>query len=143
MANGDMRPIEKIRVGDQVKSYDWYAIRPVDRPVTHISKSEPGGVCYSINGIKVTGRHRFATGYYKWKHADELQPGDIVLGPAGECVIVGTVEASLLTEPVFNLCVGTLERTANFYVGDPFGRTYLVHNGGGGGDGGGGAGAGK
>jgi hypothetical protein len=130
MADGELRPIEKIKVGDRARVMDWGALEEIDHEVTSTSKTEPGQssdtVLYTINGIRVTGMHRFAVGHQAWKRAHELVVGDIVLGPSGERRVIKTVEVGPITEPVFNLRVGTEERTANFFVAAPDGSLLLV-----------------
>ncbi len=122
MADGGRRSIEKIMAGDRVRVMDWDTLEETDHEVTSTSRTEPGQssdtALYTINGIRVTGMHRFATGHQAWKRAKDLEVGDLVLGPSGRRVIK-TVEVGPITEAVYNLRVGTEERTANFYVVDP------------------------
>ncbi len=100
------RPIESLKIGDQVLSQDPRTGRLSYQPVVAALHNDPAIVLHIKLGpdvIKVTGIHRFWKAGAGWVMARDLQPGDRLRTLAGlaevSAVLMGRVQ------PVFNLKV--------------------------------------
>jgi intein/homing endonuclease len=122
------RPIESIRPGDLVQSYDTLSGRPVIRPVLEVERRRtrrllrlrPGGG----EELRVTPGHYFGVPSAGWVRARELEAGDRLIAPDGAERSFSTGSPQLLPRAVtvYNLVV----REHNVYfVGRP---PVLVHS---------------
>ena len=122
MADGSLRPIESLAVGDEVRSFDFAASKLVTSRVSRVhSRRAPGYVLLNA-GLKVTEKHPFAVGPDTWKEAGLLQAGDKVIG--NSFTEIKSAERVTTSIDVFNLSV---DGTRTFYVTDGT-NVYLVHN---------------
>ncbi len=126
MADGSERPIEKVRVGDKVLSYDLTTHKVVAAEVTHTFVHAPALAHRTVivNGTLVaTPNHPFyANG--GWRPAGKLHPGDTLLRLGPESQVSPTQVRTLRFGP------GGM-RTFNIEVAgthDYFARDVLVHN---------------
>ncbi|RSS60534.1 hypothetical protein EF912_09720 [Streptomyces sp. WAC07061] len=133
MADGTMRAIEKIRIGDKVRatdpitgesgprSVDATIYTPDDRDFTRITLDA------SIGGgsLTATGNHPFWSAKTKaWKKAADLNPGDELRLPGGGRAPISRVSRWKDLQPAYNLTVNDL---STYYV--LAGSTpVLVHN---------------
>jgi hypothetical protein len=118
-----LRPIEQIKVGDQVLTQDPVSGALSYQPVLATVCSQPAellNISLSQESIKATGIDRFWKVGQGWVMARELRPGDL-LRSLGRVSPVKSVE-SAGSEPVFNLRV---MRAQSFFVGQ---RGTLVHD---------------
>jgi hypothetical protein len=118
------RPIESLKIGDQVLSQDTRTGRLSMQPVVAALHNEPAIVMHISLGpdvIKATGIHRFWKAGTGWVMARDLKPGDRLRTLAGlaevSAVLMGRVQ------PVFNLKV---QDGQTYFAG---GRNLLVHDG--------------
>jgi len=130
LADGGHRPIEQLRVGDQVLAGDPVTGRTAARPVTHLitGEGEKQLVDLTIDGrtLTATGEHPFyLPDRDRWVDAQDLQPGDRLSTPAGGRATVDAARHRTATAAVHNLTVAGLH---TYYVraGD---QAVLVHNG--------------
>jgi superfamily II DNA or RNA helicase len=131
----DGRPIETIKQGDLVRSYNHKIGRVEQRRVVRTFQSEPAALVtvYLSNGQRIvcTAGHPFYVGVAGYREAINLRRGDGVYGittsnALHHCAHVQSVESAMATPGtiVYNLEV---ERNHNYFVGgmlDP----VLVHN---------------
>jgi hypothetical protein len=122
MADGSSRPIERVLVGEWVRSYDPETrafVRTVVLETRHHAASETSGVLLRVNGgLRVTPNHPFFTPTGN-KRADALVLGDAIVSidargrpkPDG----VRTLEILRATEEVYDLVVGS---PGNYLVHD-------------------------
>ena len=123
MADGTMKPIEEITIGDSVKSYDFQRNKVTSNKVTALLKFQRTEHLI-INGIAVTRTHPFCTGKGEWKEAGMLQAGDVVIGENNTEIAIETIEKVKRDVTVYNL---TVDGTHNYFVSN--GKTnFLVHN---------------
>lgn len=92
MSNGTIKPIEQVKVGDDVLTFDTttrqFTVRPVPETFDHGPKEcievqfEPSvpGVLHLGTSIVCTPNHEFYTSNRGWVRADELTPDDDVIG---------------------------------------------------------------
>jgi Pretoxin HINT domain len=118
------RPIESIRVGDQVLSQDAASGALAFQPVVFLHHNPPGKTLrVSFSGgesVVCSVYHRFWRANLGWAMARELKPGD-VLRTLGGLARVARVEPDA-TQPLYNLDVA---KTRTFFAGS--GR-LLVHD---------------
>jgi hypothetical protein len=137
MADGTVKPIEKVKVGDEVTATDPTTGRTDRRKVTReivgsgdkalvevrIDVDGPSGARTAT--ITATDGHPFwVDDPGSWTDAGSLQPGDLLLAPDGSRVRVVAVAAYHARATVHNLTVDDLH---TYYVvaGD---QALLVHN---------------
>ena len=117
------KPIETIKVGDQVLAQNVTTGRLTYTPVVAVFHNKPA-VTYKVQAggetISATGIHRFWKAGHGWIMTRELKPGDQVRTLGGSAR-VATVETDA-TQPVFNLEVG---EGASYFVGR---AGLLVHD---------------
>ncbi|MBI3572837.1 MAG: hypothetical protein HY092_01400 [Candidatus Kerfeldbacteria bacterium] len=124
----DLIPIERIRVGDHVSSYDestgQTAVAPVMDILTHYN--EPFGQMVLADGttLNVTPVHRFyQPDRQTWTAVHDLRVGDVVqqgLGSAARSAVIRRLVFTGRQATVYNITVGT---THTYYVDG-----VLVHN---------------
>lgn len=133
MANGSLKPIELIGVGDEVLGarlpfvpndedraglYSWTAtdalfVSPQSSTVTWVMPPARFYRHFSVNGglMLVTPEHPiliFRNGTYRFLPALKLRVGDLVMSPAGERTRVDSIESVMCDEPYFNFsCDGS------------------------------------
>lgn len=117
------RPIESLRVGDQVLAQDTQTGALGYQPVVAVHHNKPAAtlrITLGAETIVATGIHRFWKAGKGWVMARDLKPGDAIrtLGGLAE---VATVEAASV-QPVFNLEVASGQ---SFFVGR---QGALVHD---------------
>ncbi len=122
MADGQMKPIQEIRPGNRVVSYDYKANRYAVSEVIHIESTYVPSYLI-INNLKVSEHHPFAVGHDQWKEAGELQVGDRIVGLNADNIVAEIIRVEQPIE-VYGLSVSSYR---NYYVfnGESF---YLVHN---------------
>ena len=76
--------------------------------------------------IRCTPKHPFYVRDKGWTSACDLQPGDLLMTPAGDCVPVDRTEDRGEVEPVYNLHVADCH--TYFVTGADGGPAILVHN---------------
>ncbi len=145
MADGSTMPIEEVKEGGMVSSFNTDSKKIVENKVAKlIIHDEPKGGYILVNNIlKVTGEHPlYING--EWIEADNLKQGDKLLNQSGEEIEVESVEhKDEYLDKVYNLEIEEVEH--NYFA-----EGILVHNkvvpcavdacwGGGGPPGGGGA----
>lgn len=118
-----LKPIEVVKVGDQVLAQNVTTGRLMFTPVVAVFHNKPTATCKVQAGDKMvvaTGIHRFWKANHGWVMVRELKPGDMVrtIGGTARIASVETDE----TQPVFNLEVGD---GASFFVGR---SGVLVHD---------------
>jgi hypothetical protein len=122
MGDGSQKPIESLKVGDEVRSYDFKADKVVTSRVSKMHQQQVPGYMVLNDGLKVTATHPFATGPDSWKRAGLLKAGDKVIG--NSFTEIKKVEKVVTPTEVFNL---TVDGTHTFYVTDGT-SVFLVHN---------------
>lgn len=119
MADGTTKPIEEVRVGDKVKSYDVEADAFTEGVVTKTFQHDAEEYL-DIDGLIVTGEHPIWTDGGGWKHARDITEGDAFLNDKDEIKIVRRIIVVLDPIEVYNLEV---EGQHNYFAGG-----VLVHN---------------
>lgn len=128
MADGSVKPFERIRPGDQVLTYDIGYQTTVSKPVIGVYTVE-GNHLYTINGeLSTTGGERLLSGS-GWKRVRDLQEGDKV-HINGRMVEIVSIDCHRTDHKLYNIQV---DDSHNFYVVTSSGERYLVHNTSGGG----------
>jgi len=118
-----LRPIESVRIGDQVLTQDTHTGALSFQPVVAAVHNKPDRllkISLDQEVVRATGIHRFWRVGHGWVMARDLKPGD-VLRALGGVARVKAVERDRI-EPVFNLAVMQAE---SFLVGR---RGMLVHD---------------
>ncbi|WP_406642538.1 Hint domain-containing protein [Amycolatopsis sp. WGS_07] len=133
MADGTMKPIEQVKVGDKVRNAEpdnanteihtvtAVHITDTDRDFVDVTVATPGGP----KKITSTAHHRWwdAT-THTWTDATDLRPGDLLDTPGGGHVAVQTLNRYTSSFRTYNL---TIDTTHTYYV--LAGATpILVHN---------------
>lgn len=132
MADGSVKPIEDIKVGDHVKATDPETSEEGPRVVTHLWIHEDQLVDFKLaNGeeLTTTEDHPFWNETdQQWQESQELDSGDLLHTAAGETLaVVGLDWATVQTDTAYNLTVADIH---TYYV--MAGNTpVLVHNAGG------------
>jgi hypothetical protein len=119
------KPIESLRVGDQVLSQDVKTGSLAFQPVTTMHYNPPSPtlrISFGGEPIVATGIHRFWKAGKGWVMARDLKAGDQVRSVGG-VVRVASIEPDRI-RPVFNLDVA---ETQTFFVGE---ADALVHDNG-------------
>ena len=117
------RPIEELRVGDQVLSQDPTTGELKFRPILTVYHNKPAAtlrIDLGVETIVATPIHRFWKAGQGWAMARELHPGDRVRTLGGQAEVVAVDRE--VVQPVFNLEVA---EGHSFFVGR--GRA-LVHD---------------
>lgn len=125
--NGSV-PIERVKVGDRVYSFDEQTGQTVIRSVaaTMVHSDQPYGRVTLANGttLDVTSVHRFYLPEEKiWKPIGELKVGDVLLVGLGAKAHQVAISALTLDQHVGTVYNFEVEGTHNYYV-----RDVLVHN---------------
>ena len=121
------RPIEEIRAGDEVVSFDEESGERAIRRVTATFVTRERSVLdVRLGGqaspIRATPGHRFFTRDRGWVSAESLQVGEPLVDAEGNDVFVDGVEGPVGRDTVFNFEV---EDTHTYFAGD---ARVLVHN---------------
>ncbi|MFO0949794.1 MAG: polymorphic toxin-type HINT domain-containing protein [Isosphaeraceae bacterium] len=118
------RPIETLRVGDQVLSQDVSTGRLMFTPVVAVFHNKPAPTFRIRLGgeesVVATGIHRFWKAGKGWVMARDVKPGDLIR-TLGGTARVESVESDAV-QPVFNLEVAEGQ---SFFVGD---SSLLAHD---------------
>lgn len=117
------RPIESIRVGDQVLAQDVRTGALSFEPVLAVFHNKPAAtlrIALGADTIVATGIHRFWKAGHGWTMARDLKPGDPIRTVDGVARVVSVRDESV--QPVFNLEVA--ERRS-YFVGQ---SSALVHD---------------
>jgi hypothetical protein len=129
MADGTTKPIDEVRVGDEVMATDPGTGEQGPRKVTHVWIHEDRLTDLVLDSgavVTTTEDHPFwnATDH-QWQRADSLGAGEILLGPNGrQTQVVGLRYGPALSAPAYNLTVVDIH---TYYV--LAGTTpVLVHN---------------
>ena len=124
LANGDVKNIEDIEVGEEVLTFNLDTNSTEAGQVGELKKHDVKGVVQiNLEGISITctPEHPFYTNG-EWVNAGDLKEGDVCLNSVGEEVVVTKVISSPLAEvEVFNLL--NVSDNHNFYA-----NGILVHN---------------
>ena len=119
------KPIETVRIGDQVLAQDVKTGRLMYTPVVAVYHNKPSATFKLKAGaeaVVATGIHRFWKAGHGWTMARDLKPGD-VLRTVGGTARVDSVDSDSV-QPVFNFEVA---EGHSFFVGVP---GLLVHDNG-------------
>jgi hypothetical protein len=119
------KPIEDVRVGDQVLAQDVKTGRLAYTPVVAVYHNKPAPTFrVKAAGVSIvaTGIHRFWKAGHGWTMTRDLKPGD-VLRTVGGTARVEAVDSDSV-QPVYNLEVA---ESHSFFVGGP---GLLVHDNG-------------
>ncbi len=120
---GGPRPIQSLKVGDQVLSQDTVTGTLSYQPVVAALHNEPA-IVYNIKFgremIKATGIHRFWKAGSGWIMARDLKPGDRLRAFASVAEVTGVGMG--LVQPVFNLKV---QDGQSYFAGE---GNLLVHD---------------
>jgi hypothetical protein len=119
MADGRTVPIERIREGDLVLSYDESAGLNVTGRVTRTFVHPDTRGLVELNGITTTREHRFFSAG-RWVRADQLGPGAALQDPSGATPAVAVLTSLSRHATTYNFEVA---RTHTYYAGG-----FLVHN---------------
>jgi hypothetical protein len=122
MANGTHKPIEEVRVGDSVCSYDTETREFLSAKVTETFQHAPEESCgyYFLDDLRVTREHLlFVNG--EWKAAQDVEVGDTLLDENSKPYEVTRIE--WWGEPCKTYNLHTDHPTHNYFAGG-----MLVHN---------------
>ncbi len=126
MADGTKKPIEDVKVGDKVLATDPETGEQVAKKVEHVFVHDDTVIDLVVDGevISTTEDHPFwSVTDRKFERADELSPGEQVLGADGRLVTVSGLKlGSARAAFAYNL---TVEGIHTYHVGD---AEILVHN---------------
>lgn len=142
MADGMRRPIENVRVGDEVFAFDVREhggrgkLRP--RAVTHLFQKQSDDL-FELNGdVRLTGGHVVLTSKGEFKRLAELKVGDALVAENGEDVEIRSLKRVAGDTTVYNFTVADLHtyvaaglrvhNDSQFVAYDEFGET-VVHVG--------------
>lgn len=110
MADGSTKPIETIRVGDLVQSFDGLNALESnrvlqlfvhrDRPVFQLRAGDMA--------VKVTGEHAFLTEDVTWRTIDDIKPGDVLVDADGMPVTVDAKDTVAGLHDTYNFEVENL-----------------------------------
>ncbi len=119
MADGSAKPIEAVQLGDMVMSYDANgSLTPAKVLQILVHPNQPVN---NLNGILVTGEHRFLTSNGTYKHDSDLQHGvDKLVAADGSLVSDWTLTPTGKVMTVYNF---TIEGTHTYIAGG-----FRVHN---------------
>lgn len=123
MTDNSSYPIENIKSGDRVVSYDLERLEfkssVVNKLIVH--QADPSGFYLINNHLKVTGHHRIWVKNKGWTPVFNLKIGDEVFTSEGKFITIQTKEKVKGTYTVYNLSIK--DRTHNFFA-----EGILVHN---------------
>lgn len=126
MADGSTKPIEDVEVGDEVIATDPETGEQVAKKVTHVFVHKDDVVQLEVDGevLTTTEDHPFwSVTDQKFERADELSPGEKVLGADGrELTVSGLTLSSPRRTLAYNLSVQGIH---TYHVGA---SAILVHN---------------
>ena len=117
------RPIEDLRVGDQVLSQDQATGELIFRPILAVFHNKPAAtlrVALEGETVVATGIHRFWKAGQGWSMARDLKPGDKVRTVGGQAEVISVDRDEV--QPVYNLEVADGH---SFFVGR---HRTLVHD---------------
>ncbi len=127
MADGTKKPIDEVRVGDEVLAQDPKTSEKSARKVTHLWVHDDEYVRLEVGDgtVLTTANHPFWDDTdQRWERADELNVGDMVLTADGRRVKVGHLQSAAGHGAAYNLTVEGLH-TYHVLVGH---EAVLVHN---------------
>jgi len=123
MADGTITPIEKINVGDLIKSYDFEQDKLIDTTITetlHHKKEEVEEYIVLNDFLSVTPNHAmYVEGW--WKPVKDLTIGEYLTDIHGVKIEVASLEWVKASVPVYNL--HTNHESHNYFA-----NGILVHN---------------
>ncbi len=126
MADGSRKPIEDVEVGDEVVATDPETGEQVAKRVEHVFVHEDTVIDLVVDGevITTTEDHPFwSVTDQRFERADELAPGEKVLGADGRVITVSGLQLGTAREALaYNLSVQGIH---TYHVGDD---EILVHN---------------
>jgi hypothetical protein len=122
-----LKPIEELKVGDKVLSYDERTETTSYQPVMAIIQGEQRYQLIKITlnsgeSIEATAEHPFYIKGKGWNPANSLKVGETLQLHNGTTVVVKVIDTSIRVEKVYNL---TVANTHNYFVGVD---GVLVHN---------------
>lgn len=120
-------PIEDVKVGDRVLSYDFGENRVESKKVKNTFVNQSSELyCLSFGNehIKATPNHPFYVIDKGWTSASQLTTEDVLLDSSGTAVRVDQIEYIRLSEPV-NVYNFEVEDNHNYFIGK---SCILVHN---------------
>jgi len=124
MSDGTYKDIEKVEIGDMVKSYDETSKKLVDSKVTYVYHHTPKEMAsyYLVinNYLRVTPNHLIYT-KNGWEYAGDLDIWDKLY--SGSQIL--SIEKVYKKVPTYNL---EIERTHNYMVKTSESSTNIVHN---------------
>jgi hypothetical protein len=118
MADGSVKPIKNVQVGDQVAAFDGFgplASRRVTEVLVHDAP-----MALQVDGVIVTPEHRFLTPDGGYARIGELAAGDRIVRHDGSLHTIGSITEVSGNRKVYNLEVDGLH---TFIAGG-----YRVHN---------------
>lgn len=120
LADGTVKNVEDVKVGDEVLSYDVASGKYVGaKAVVAMKRVSPD--YFRINdGLEVTPEHQFMAGG-TWKRADELKEGDTLINANGQPVVIHSLIKITQEVPVFHIEVP--DPPSTYFAGN-----VLVHN---------------
>jgi RHS repeat-associated protein len=126
---GGLVPIETVKIGDLVYSYDEVSGAVVTQEVVHLIQGDKEHEIITLDtsdteSIRVTAGHPFyvAANDDKWVPAKALKLGDELVNSAGGLIPVARFNTEVSAEKVYNL---TVANTHTYYVGE---QKLLAHN---------------
>lgn len=119
LANGKTIPIENIKVGDEVMSFDEAGKRFVKDKVTKLLRHKAEGYLIINGQLKVTPEHRFYI-EGKWKNIGALKIGDELFTGAGKTEKITSIRKVKEKVKVYNFKVSPYR---TYIAGG-----YVVHN---------------
>jgi len=123
LASGDLKPIEEIRVGEWVLSWNIKTDEQIKAEVCkvfHHAADIMSGFILVNNTLGITPEHSiFVNGH--WAKAGRLHLGDSLMDMNGQTIIIKKLEWIENRQPVYNL--HTRHKTHNYFAGG-----VLVHN---------------
>lgn len=127
MADGSLKDIENVAIGDMVKSYDFASRKNTSARVNSLIRhqaEESNGYLVINNLLRVTPNHEiFINGY--WQEIGKAKIGDVLRNEFGQPVIIFSIEKLGEKVPTYNL---EIDAYHNYYA-----DYIMVHNGLGGG----------
>ncbi|GEM_PF-1082216 len=122
-----LKPIEEIKVGDQVKSFNERTSQTSYEPVLELMQHDGTFQLMKVTlnsgeSLEATAGHPFYVQGKGWNVAANLKVGDVLRLHNGVTLVVKTVETSTRFAKVYNFSVA---QNANYFVGSD---GVLVHN---------------